>query len=152
VQPSLHRFQLRDSPDGKPITAYRAHFPGWPDGGSFSPHDVQCILDALNRIREFIGTNFLVAHCAAGMGRSPSLIVYHAIDAAATAEEKAGGFCCCDFNRQKEERIDGALNLAYVARNIVLVGTSSRSAFGWGPKQFKSYYDYAMYRAQSQDH
>lgn len=75
-------------------------------------------------------------HCAAGLGRVPTLCVSNGIVQVAKEAQKRGMDCCCEWDQQKEPVVNGKVNLAYVARNLLLKGAAARSTFGQVGDQF----------------
>jgi protein tyrosine phosphatase len=149
----LKRYVLKDKNTRGTSICYRLRLDSWPDKRGQTPEDAQMIVDNVNWAMDYINGKTgtypnILSHCNGGMGRSPSLIMYHAIDAAAKKASQQGKECCCDFGRQDELEIDGRLNLAFVVRSLLFQGLCARGCFGYGKKQFKSFVDFATFRAQ----
>ncbi|MDR3117218.1 MAG: hypothetical protein LBT98_01460 [Puniceicoccales bacterium] len=133
-------------------TFHRLRIGDWVDGGAPGPEDAQKIVDAVAAIQAQISAQQCVpvpilSHCTSGAGRSPSLVIFHAIDAAARAWEASGGTCGHDLALQGQAMVDGRCNLAHVLRNLLLNGLAARGVFGYGPCQFQAFGHYAERRS-----
>ncbi|MDR2341183.1 MAG: hypothetical protein LBD72_02545 [Puniceicoccales bacterium] len=122
---------------------YQMSIPGWADNSAL-PDEIMLALNM--EIEKFCaehGIKVVDMHCAGGLGRAPTLCVCNAITRVARVARENGLSCCCNWARQTERVVDGQVNLAYVARNMVLKGAATRSTFGQVGDQFKSYKSYA---------
>jgi hypothetical protein len=145
---SLYTIGLKNSTQKSNNDVYLLRLHGWPDGGA--PTEMKGIYSLVMELLKFTKKNKIknkVYHCNAGQGRSASMLIYTWMtEIAMRAEEKNIKLCFCNDNlSQTHSVVNGELNIAFVLRNILLNGMGKRSIFGWGPKQFDSYVEYAKY-------
>jgi protein tyrosine phosphatase len=109
---------------------------GLPDNYAFSTQVQQQINAEVERIRQENNVTLTVSHCNGGMGRGPTQMYMDTIERVAMQARVNGRGCVCDWDNQKSPMINGKVNLAYVARNIVLTGHAARHVCGQSTSQF----------------
>lgn len=120
--------------DGKPF--FHVRVKGLPDNHAFSTEVQQRINVEVEKIRQEHGVTVTVSHCNGGMGRGPTQMYMDAIQRVARQAQAKGFGCVCDWDKQKLPLVDGKINLAYVARNMVLTGHAARNVCGQSTSQF----------------
>jgi hypothetical protein len=116
---------------------------GLPDNHTFSTEVQQRINAEVEQIRQQHSVTVTVAHCNGGLGRAPTHMYMDTIEKVARRAAESGHVCVCDWKQQKLPEVDGKVNLAYVARNMVLTGHAARNVCGQSTGQFKQIKQFA---------
>lgn len=119
---------------GKPF--FHVRVKGLPDNHTFPTGTQQQINAAIDGIPGAADVTFTVSHCNGGMGRGPTQMYMDAIERVARRAHGEGRGCVCDWDQQKLPEVGGKINLAYVARNMLLAGHHARNVCGQSTGQF----------------
>jgi uncharacterized protein YjbI with pentapeptide repeats len=118
----------------KPL--FHVRVKGLPDNHTFSTEVQQQINATVEQIRQAHDVTVTVSHCNGGMGRGPTQMYLDSVERVATHANATGRGCICDWHQQKLPLVDGKINLAYAARNMVLTGHAARNVCGQSTSQF----------------
>jgi hypothetical protein len=134
--------------DGKEKTIYHITISGWVDNTALPPERILKINEEIENLCRTKGIKMVNMHCGGGLGRAPTLCVANAIEQVARKAQEMGADCCCDWDQQTERVVDGKVNLAYVARNLILKGLATRSTFLQVAAQFEFFKNFTPMVAQ----